>query len=139
MAKKVDLEAAYRRNDELCRRAVQAETIGDLRAALRLSESCLALLRDALAYQRRYLPTALQPTFAVDRVLSLAPPLFAYRSLDALALYSESRTKAEIATLTDLPGRLIIARQVLSGAIRMWSTLNRAAGGATRNRSHPGE
>lgn len=124
MAKKADLEVAYSRHDNLCRQAATLEAQSDYRSALQRAESGLSTLRDALTYQRRYLKVAQPPLTAADRIMRLAPPLFARRSLDALEAYCDGRAKAERAAFPGLTQQLAAARQTLALAVRLWSEMN---------------
>jgi hypothetical protein len=123
VAKKADLEAAHTRYADLTRQAVGLEAAHDYHAALRLAEECLTVLRDALAYQRRFLKTAQSASTAVDRILRLAPPLFARRSLDTLEAYFQGLKKADRAAFPNLPDGITAARQTLALAVRLWSEL----------------
>jgi hypothetical protein len=126
VARKAELEAAYIVHNEYCDQAELYEAKQDYHAALQHAEFGLSQLQHTLTFQRRFLKIARPALPTVDRIVRLAPPLFARRSLDALAAYIEGRSKADRTAFPDLPDRLADARRTLTFAVHLWSHLSEA-------------
>jgi hypothetical protein len=127
VARKAELEAVYTVHKEYCEQADLYEAKQDYQAALQHAEYSLPTLPHAITFQRRFLKTTQPALPAVDRIIRLAPPLFARRSLDALAAYIDGRSKAERAALPGLPNQLAAGRRSLAFAVRLWSQFNDAS------------
>jgi hypothetical protein len=121
VAKKADQEAAHSRYTSLLDEAKTAERNKDFHIVVTRAEAALPSQRDSLAFQRRYLKIERPPLPAVDLLTRYAPPLFAYRVLDALEAWIAECKKAERDAYPHLRGQLETARQVMATASRVWS------------------
>ena len=120
VAKKADLEASFRTCQTRCAEATRAEADGDYSRALERAVAALPLLREYIAYLRRYQKVEAPHLPPVDLILQYAPPLFARGVLDTLDAWLAEAGRAERAAYPDLPGRLEAARRRLALAIRVW-------------------
>jgi hypothetical protein len=127
VAKKADLEASFRACSARCAEATRAEADGDYARVLERAESTLPLLRESIAYLRRYQKVTAPYLPSVDLILRYAPPLFAGQSLDAVAGWFSGASWPERAAYPDLPGRLDAARRRLALAVRVWPAWPAAA------------
>jgi hypothetical protein len=84
VAKKAELEASFLTAHARCAEAAAAEADLDFPRALRQAEAALPLVRESIAYPRRYHKVEAPNLPAVDLILRFAPPAFARRSLDAV-------------------------------------------------------
>lgn len=121
MAKKSELEAAYRRYAGACGLAAAAEKRGDLHAALRQCEAALPFVRDAIAYQKRFRKIETPRLIPVERILRLAPSLFDLDSLTAVARWRRAAKPKEKRTYADLSARLARAKRRMAEAARVWA------------------
>lgn len=122
MAKRAVLEASHFNRERMGREAEAFESNREYRAALERAEAAVPHFSDSIAYQRRFLKCS--PSIPeVDRILRLAPPLFAHRSLATLQAYCDARKKLEREAIPDLENRLDRAREILEEAARVWSEL----------------
>lgn len=122
VAKKVDLEASFRACQAHCAEAMRSEADGDYPRALARAETALPLVRESVAFLRRYQKVEAPQLPAVDLILRCAPPLFARRALDAVAAWLAELNRAERAAYADLPDRVAAARRRLALAVRVWPT-----------------
>jgi hypothetical protein len=127
VAKKADLEASFRACQTRCAEATRAEGQGDYARVLERAESTLPLLRESIAYLRRYQKVKAPYLPSVDLILRYAPPLFARRSLDAVDGWFAGASRPERAAYPDLPDRLDAARRRLALAVRVWPAWPAAA------------
>jgi len=106
----------------MCHEADALESAWELRKALERAEAAIPFFSDSIAYQRRFLK--IEPRLPdVGRILRLAPPLFAHRTLAALQTYCDCRKKLERETIPELADRIEQARRELSHAVGLWARL----------------
>lgn len=127
MAKKAELEASFRATQARCAEAARAEADGDFSRVLERAEAAIPLLRESIAFLRRYHKVRFPNLPAVDLILRYAPPLFARRSLDAIDRWFAGASRAERAAYPDLADRLAAARRLLDLAVRVWPCVSAAA------------
>jgi len=120
VAKKVDLEASFRACSARCAEAARAEAASDYPRVLDQAESTLPLLRQYIAYLRRYQKVEAPHLPSVDLILTYAPPIFGRRSLDLVDAWFAEGSRTERAAYPDLPDRLATARGRLALAVRLW-------------------
>ena len=108
MAKKVDLEATYRDYAARCAEAAQAETDRDYQKMLARAETTVPLFGEAPR-----LPS-------VELILRYAPPLFAWRALDAVDEWYAQASRTDRKAYSDLPDRMQATRGLLALATRLW-------------------
>jgi hypothetical protein len=120
MAKKAELEASFRKCSALCTEAVQAEADNDFTRLLDRAGATLPLLRESIAFLRRYQKIEAPNLPSVDLILRYAPPMFATRSLDSVDEWFAASSRSERKTYPDLPDRLADARRLLTLAVRVW-------------------
>jgi hypothetical protein len=123
VAKKADLELAAGEHAAQLVRAVRAEADRNHRESLALAVASLATIQEAMAFHRRFVKAGDPPVAAVDRVLRLAPPLFARPALDALAAAVAGWKKADRESLPGLAERLSAARREMAAAAELWAGL----------------
>jgi hypothetical protein len=127
VAKKADLEASFRACSARCAEAARAEADGDYPRALDRAEAALPLLREYVAFLRRYQKVEAPGLSPVDLIVRYAPPMFAGRSLDAVDAWVAEANRAERAAYPDLPDRLAEARRRLALAVLVWPVWPAAA------------
>lgn len=120
MAKKADLEASFRACQARTAEAARAEVDGDYPRALDRAKGTLPLLREYVAFLRRFQKVEAPQLPAVEVILRCAPPLFARRALDAVDAWLAELNRAERAACRDLPDQTVAARRRLALAVRVW-------------------
>lgn len=120
MAKKVDLEASFRACQARTAEAVRAEADGDFPRALDRAEGTLPVLREYVAFLRRYQKVEAPQLPAIEVILRCAPPLFARRALDAVDAWLAELNRTERVAYAHLPDELASARRRLALAVRVW-------------------
>jgi hypothetical protein len=127
VAKKVELEASFREYSAQCAEASQAELDHDYPRMLARAEATLPLLGEAIAYLRRYQEVEVPRLPSVAQILRYAPPMFARRSLDAVAEWQSQTSRTDRKAYPELPHQLQAARRVLALATRIWPSWRAAA------------
>jgi len=120
MAKKVDLEAAFRFCSARSSDALQAEIAGDFSAVLNIAESCLPRLRESIAYLRRFQSIDAPKLIAVELILRYAPPMFAPNYLNAVEEWCAKLNRSERNCYPNLPAEIESARHRMALAARIW-------------------
>jgi hypothetical protein len=123
MAKKGDLGLAFQEYSGREAEAVRAKTAGDFAAVLQQAQSAIPLLRDTIAYLRRYHKVLPAQLWAIELILQYAPPMFSRRSLDKVSAWLADTNRTERAAYPDLPARLETAWRRLSLAARIWPSI----------------
>jgi hypothetical protein len=120
VAKKVDLEATYRDYAARCAEAAQAEGDRDYQKMLGRAESTVPLLSEAITYLRRYQKVEAPRLPSVELILRYAPPLFAWRALDAVDEWYAQASRTDRKAYSGLPDRVQATRRLLALATRLW-------------------
>lgn len=124
VAKKAELELAHETYQELIRQARQAKDQGQFGRAIDLAMQCWSHLDAMMRYAQKYQERQFESLECIELVLELAPPLFHFEALDALAALLKQQRRIDKQASADLAGKLTDARARMWEAHRAWGAMD---------------
>ncbi|MBI3836686.1 MAG: hypothetical protein HY288_01965 [Planctomycetia bacterium] len=121
--KKAEMEDHHRQYDALISQARDAEQGGMYQKAIKLALSSWQYIDGMMQYERKYADRESVDIEGIDIVLSYAPLLFDFVSLDKLESLLKSQRRIEKNASGDLAINLSKARTLMWDAHRLWEYL----------------
>lgn len=121
--KKAELKAAHELYSQHSLASRRLEQNHQYSESLNEAVRSLQHLQDACAYQRRFHKNKAIPRATLERILSLAPPLFDLSALAHLSAFYSALNRSERKAYTLLPQQLRQAKRDVRLALKLWESL----------------
>jgi len=121
--KKAEMEDHSRRYEAIVSQARSAQQGGMYQNAIKLARSSWQHIDGMMQFERKYTGQESVNVEGIEIVLSLAPMLFDFMSLDELESFLKSQRRVEKNASGDLAAKLSASRKLMWDAHRLWEFL----------------